>query len=364
MASVDTWTDLQVVLRYNDIGSWQLTTPATTSARYAASAGNGLVIRRDGRTLIAGPTTSYTETWDDSNQGPGTFTITGRDDLVDLARQLAEPDPLVAGTPTQAYDRITGPAETVMRSYVDRNIGASSLTGRVRHRMGQTADQGLGDSVTGNARYDVLLDLITSLATVAGLGFRAVQGTDGTALFDVYEPTDRSDTAVFSRGGGNLIGYSYTLSAPTATHVTVAGQGEGVDRSVVDVANLTAEDDWDAVVRVFNDRRDTADNDDYLQQAAETLADGAATAGLSITPVDLPTLTYGQHYDLGDRVAVDIDDTTRITDILTQVSFTVNSSDGETLTPTVGQGDAGQTPGLFTALRALGTRVGLLERRV
>lgn len=365
LSSVDMWTEVQMVLRYNDVSSWQVTVPATPAARYLAQAGNGVLIRRDGLTLLSGPTITYTEQWGESDQGDGTLVITGRDDLIDLTRALTEPDPLNAGTPVVAYDRITGPAETVIRAYVDRNIGAVSLPGRTRHRMGQTADLAAGPTVTGNARYDVLMDLVKALATAGGLGFRAIQDAGGIApLFDVFTPTDRSDSVVFSKTGGSLAGYSYTISAPTATRVVVAGQGEGVARDVVQVTAPAAEEDWDAVVAVFADRRDTSDNDDYLQEAATTLVDGGATAGLSVTPIDLPGMRFGSDYYLGDVVSVDIDASTRITDVLTSVAVQAKGDSGEIIAPVIGAGELGETPALFRALRGLGRRIGLLEKRV
>lgn len=364
VASLDGWTALSVVLRYNDMGSWQLTAPVSPAARALATAGNGVIMQRNGVTLLSGPTTSYTEQWGDQDVGAGTLVMTGRDDLIDLVRELAEPDPLVAGTPTQAYDRITGPAETVIRSYVNRNIGLAARTGRVRHRMGQTAGLGQGATVTGNARYDNLLDLVRSLADAGGVGFRAVQNAGGIApLFDVYVPADRSATVVFSRTGGSLSAYSYTLSAPAVTRALVAGQGEGIARTLIQVTNSTVENDWDVVAHSFVDRRDTNDTDDLTQEAVGALVEGGATAGLSLTPIDLPSMTFGTHYGLGDVVSVDIDESTRITDVLMTVQLDADEQ-GERVSPVVGAGDTGETPLMFAVLRRLGRRIGLLERRV
>lgn len=367
VGSLDSWTALQLVLRYRDVGSWQITAPVTTAARQLATAGNGVIITRNGVTLLSGPVTSYTEQWGESDPGDGTLVVTGRDDLIDLARNLAEPDPLVAGTPTQANDKITGAAETVIRSYVNRNIGTAARAGRTRHVMGQTPDLSRGSTVTGNARYDNLLDLAVALATAGGVGFRATQDAGGIApLFDVFVPTDRSASVLFSKTGGSLSAYAYTLSAPAVTRALVAGQGEGIARTLVEVTSSTLEDDWDCVARVFIDRRDTDNAEGELaQEGAGAIVDGGATAGLSITPVDLPSQTFGVHYGLGDLVSVDIDGSTRITDVLSSVTISASSADaGETVSPVVGAGATGETPAMFAALRKLGTRVGLLERRV
>lgn len=366
VGSLDGWTDLQVVLRWRDIGSWQITAPVGPASRLLATAGNGVIIRRNGATLLSGPATSYVETWGPQDPGEGTLVVSGRDDLIDLARELAEPDPLVAvAAPTQANDKITGPAETVIRSYVNRNIGLGARAGRVRHPMGQTADTGLGATVTGNARYDNLLDLVTSLAVAGGVGFRAAQDAGGIApLFHVYAPVDRSATVVFSRTAGNLVGYSFTLTAPQVTRALVAGQGLGTARALSETSSAVLDDDWDAVARVFIDRRDTNNSAGELaQEAAAALVDGGATAGLAITPVDLPSQTYGVHYGLGDIVSVDIGGSTRVTDVITSVAVSA-AGDREILSPTIGAAEAGDTVAMFGRLRRLGTRVGLLERRV
>jgi hypothetical protein len=61
---------------------------------------------------------------------------------------------------------------------------------------------------------------------------------------------------------------------------------------------------------------------------------------------------------------VDIDETTRITDVLAAVTISTSIDGGEQVSPVIGAGDTSESPALFSVLRKLGTRVGLLEKRL
>lgn len=221
---------LEAVLRHNAVGTWVLELDRNSAAAELMLAAEGLVIVRNGRTLLSGPRTVRQTVL---AGGRHTLMLAGVDDTVWLDRRLALPVP--AGPPyiAQAYDVRKGAAETVLRAYVDANLGPGATVPRRLAGLTLPADQARGAAVTGVARFQPLLEVMQELALAGGVGFRVVQVGLGLQL-EVYLPADRTRAAVFSTELGNLAGYDYSDELPTATYAYVAGQGEGTARTIVE----------------------------------------------------------------------------------------------------------------------------------
>jgi hypothetical protein len=205
-------------------------------------------------------------------------------------------------------------------------------------------------------RWRVLLTLLRELALSGGVGFRVRQV--GTGLqFQTYGPVDRTGTAKFSLELGNLAAYQYSVTAPEATYVFVGGGGEGTARTI---RERSADDfsDWGRFEGEFVDRRDTTDTAELDQTGLETLTDKGAQTSLSITPIDTPHLSFGDHYDLGDRVTVHLD--VPIQDLVRQVTISL-TADGTKITP--GVGTATDASRQLREIRNLRNRIINLERR-
>lgn len=352
---------LTTVLRFNAPSSWQITVDGDTDAADLLAAADGVLIVRDGGTQLSGSASS----WQRKVEGDrSTLTVTGLDDTVWLRRALALPVP--TGPPYTAvdYDDRSGPAETVLRYFVDRNLGPSAPVGRRLPYLTLPADLARGTSVRGRGRFHTLLELLQPLALAGGdLGFKIVQV--GTGLeFQVYQPADRSATAVFSLDLGNLSGYDYTRTLSEADYVIVGGGGEGTARTFVEGGDAAAISARPRRSEVFRDRRDTTDVPTLEQTRAETLAENKAPTALSLTPVDTDAVTYGIHYGLGDRVTVRVDGVS-IVDVVREVTLTLTAAQGEELKPVVGSPGASgpDVPDLFPRLRRQAARVSNLERR-
>lgn len=360
VAEVEDFTGLEMVLRHNRTGSWLLDLPATSEAAgLLASFSAGLVVTRDGVTVLSGPVTGIGRDLDASTDS---LTVSGVDDDVWLDRRLALPTPL--GPPyTSAYDIRTGPAETVMRGYVDANLGPAARPERRVPGLTLAPDLGRGVTRTGRGRLQTVADLIRPLAlTGGGLGYRIVQ--QGNALvFEVYESADLTATAVFSEEFGNLLGYTYEAQAAEANYVLAGGGGEGTARVFAERGDSASIVRYGRI-ETFKDQRQTSDPGELQQAIDEELADRAEQVGLSLRPADTDSLKFGRDYNLGDRVTVIVDGTP-IQDVLREVRITLDSS-GATVTPTLGS-PAGPRPGtvlaLFDRMRRLGARVSTVERR-
>lgn len=355
VGEVDDFDKVECVLRFNGVSTWVLDLDARSAAAAVMADAAGIVLVRDGITLLSGPSVVRRVTLE---SGKSRLMFAGVDDTVWLDRRLALPVPLGPPYTAQSHDRRTGPAEDVIRAYVDANAGPGASAARRVPGLALPASQGRGGAVIGNARFAVLLELAQALALVGGTGFRIVQVGAGLELVQ-YVPADRTRTASFSLGLGNLAGYTYEQTDPTATYAYVAGQGEGTARTIVEGGAV----DPPYRAEVFRDQRDTNEQAALEQSRAEALTEGAGTTSLSLSPIDTDAVTFGRDYLPGDRVAVTVDGVT-ITDVVREVKLTL-APDGDTLVPVVGTPGASNpdVPTLFDTMRKQARRLSALERR-
>jgi hypothetical protein len=357
---VEDFDSLTMRLRFNRSSTWVLEMDAESEAVPLLGRTDGMIVERDGVTLLSGPVVSRVRTSEGEEQK---VTVTGLDDTVWLQRRLALPVP--SGPPYMAadYDDTTGPAETVLRYFVDRNLGPGATAPRRLAYLTLAPDLGRGTSVRGRARFHTLLELLQPLALAGGdLGFRIAQ-VGGGLQFQVRAPEDRTATAVFSEELGNLAGFSYQESAPVTDYVILGGQGEGTARAFVEGGR---QEDIDAFGRIetFRDRRDAPDTATLEQARAEALAESGRQTSLSISPIDTEAVAFGRDYSLGDRVTVVVDGLP-IRDVVREVGLTLSASGGETVTPVVGTLDAlsPQALALFRNQERLSRRISPIERR-
>jgi Siphovirus ReqiPepy6 Gp37-like protein len=359
-----TFALLELVPRFNRPGAWRLVVPAGPVLRSRLVPGNGVLILRDGVTLLSGPILRVKRAREQGRPVPGMLEVSGSDDYVWIESRVAYPVPTQPANNqgAAAYDTRSGVAETVIKAYVSANAGAGALAVRQVPGLVIAPDTVLGSSVSGSARFDALGDLVRGLATAGGgLGVRVVQV--GTSLqVQVYEPVDRSGTAVFGDSVGNLVEWSYELVAPSLTRAIVGGSGEGTGRVFVERGDTDGDETtWGLRAETFIDRRDTAISAELEQAGDEALADGGETLSLAIAPTDTAGLAYGTDYGLGDRVTVVVDGVA-MADLVREVLITV-SAEGEQVRPVVGTPDATADPRLQASLRQMLARIGLLERR-
>jgi hypothetical protein len=356
---VEDFRSLEMPLRFNRTSTWLLELDASSPAVPLLGKTDGLIVERDGVTLLSGPVTSRQRASKAESQ---TVTVSGVDDTVWLQRRLALPVPGGPPYTAVAYDDKSGAAETVLKYFVDRNLGPGATAARRLPRLTIPADLARGTTVRGRGRFHSLIELLQPLALAGGdIGFRIVQV--GQALeFQVYEPADRTATAIFSEQLGNLAGFTYQESAPPADYVYIGGQGEGTAREFVE-GGTQANIDLYGRIEAFKDRRDV-DTVATLEQArAEALAESQPPTSLSINPIDTDAVSFGVEYGLGDRVTVVVDDEV-IRDVVREVVLRL-TPDGEVLTPVVGTpgASAPRSLELFANQERLSRRISPIERR-
>jgi hypothetical protein len=350
LGQVDDYTSLTVVPRFNAVGAYTMEISADSAKAALLVEGNGLIIRTaTGDTVMSGPIRTVDWSRSSSDGGSGKLTVGGVDDTSLLAQYTCWPTPTAAITAqTDAVYKISAAkAETAMRALVNVNAGPGALASRKNPLLTLAADGLRGPTVTREVnQFDNLLTVLADIGNSAGpLGFRVAQV--GTGLqFQVYAPVDRSESARFSFRLGNLTDASYSTTPPTCTRaIVVAGGGSSprvckvYDRSDPLFPNL--------VIEQFVDQTsvDTASVDltaQMDQAAEEALTNGAGQGSLSIAPIDIPKLRYGQDYNVGDTVAADVRGAW-YTDVCREVSLTSTAADATTVKATVGGDSTGSS---------------------
>lgn len=232
---------------------------------------------------------------------------------------LPSPNQALTSQTVRPYYKETGPAETVISDMVRTHVGQSA---RVENRqpIQVEASQGRGTAVTVNSRFKNLLEEAQALAGVGGVQFRTwLDYSTATIRFGHRVPVDRSRSIRLREADGTLEKFTYSLEAPTASRVLVAGQGEGTDRML----RLVEHDqtDWDVKTLLFQDRRDTEEEAELIQAGEDTLADHVAKTAITVETQMLGKRRFMVDYFVGDTVTVQLTNDVTITDPLQRVEL-------------------------------------------
>jgi hypothetical protein len=370
LGQVTDYTDLTVVPRYNAIGAMTMGISADSPFAPLLIEGNGLIVKTAaGDTVLSGPirTPDWQRSTTDGGSGKLTVGAVSDDEL--LARYTCWPVPTAAigSQTTSVYKIDTASTETGMRDLVNLNAGPGAQASR-KNPLLTLATNGLhGPALTREVnQFDNLLTVLQDIAAAAELGFRVIQ-VGSSLQFQVFQPADRSGTARFSFGLGNLTDASYTTTPPTCTRAVVVAGGSPSPR-VCKVYDRT-DPLWPGLVlEQFVDQTsvDTASVDlaAQMDQAGnEALTNGAGQGSLAISPIDLPLLRYGRDYNVGDTVAAQLRGGTWYTDVVQEVTLTSSATESTTKA-TVGNSSAtGAVARIYSYIAQLKKDVGRVKTR-
>lgn len=339
------WTDVDAVVRFNEPGHGSVTCPARADVMaQLAEPGRRAVLIHDGAVFLAGPVERPHGDYQWSAGGgeaaePGTVTFHFSDDLALVAGRFTYPTPTAVATAQTAAAKYTqtAAAGTIILDLVRLNAGPDALVVRQIPGLVMGAGTGLGTLVTWSTRFQPLGDEIREIAIAGGgLGFRTVPSLTAREItFEVYETEDLSASVRFTRGLGNLRSVIYGSEIPRITAAIVGGQDVGEDRQIVERVNSAAESSWWRI-ETFIDRRDTDDTTEHEQAGDKALAEGGEATRLATVTVDTAAQRYGEHYQLGDKVATEPVPGVQVVDLVRAVHLQVTPRRGALLTAMVG----------------------------
>ena len=340
------WSSLTVVERHNvtgtDPGTWSVTA-RNEGLKGLLTPGNGVLLTRGDQLVMSGPITSI-------QRGATVSTVSGVSDLDVLNDRILFPDPSspITSQPA-AYDNRSGPAESVLLSYVRFNAGDAARAERRVPRLRLPATLGRGRNVSIKGRLDLLGSTVADIAESGKLHVDILQGEDDAPFlqFTVRPITDRTGNVRFGAtsdftGGVIGDGWTYTLNRPSVTDAIVAGGGQGQARLFVERVSAEAEATWGAKIESLIDQRQTTVASELADAGDDALSDGDEPVTVSFTITDSPDVRYRRDWFVGDKVGVFIDGLD-LSNLVREVTTTVQAQDGsptETVSAVVGSRDS------------------------
>lgn len=220
-----------------------------------------------------------------------------------------------------AYDNKQGNAETVLKHYVNKNIINPVDIDRKITQMILATNVNRGPTVSWQSRFANLAEEETAISLVTGIGWDVTLDIQQKKwVFDVKEGRDLTvgqivlPPVIFSPQFDSLQSLHYTESELNYKNAAyVAGQGEGVERRVIEIASGEGLNRHE----IFIDARDVAEkDDDDLPIPEQTIINTFAERGqqqlnefLQEQYLEGQILThspfkYEVDYDLGDIVTI------------------------------------------------------------
>lgn len=322
-------------VRHNDISEAVVTVAANHHrAALLGAKGARLGITFRGEPLLTGPIRAP------SGAGPGAagdLVYSMQSDFRILHNVLGWPSPskpLTQQGDDGAYYTIgRRPAETVLKDVVARNA-----VERLGFPLTIAPDLGRGAIMEASFRMHPLYDRLFPGLDTAGLGVSVTMAYGGLVL-DTYVP--RIYPNVLTEQSRVIQKWSFSGTGPDATRVVVGGQGQGDLRIFEAIPDTALEAEWGDIIEVFRDARDTADGATYLLRGQETLNETAPRGTLTVELAETDRFRYGgpKGIHVGDLATARVRAGITVTDVLREVNFSWNRSDGLKLSSTIGPKD-------------------------
>jgi Siphovirus ReqiPepy6 Gp37-like protein len=368
------YVTINATLYLNAVGSWSMLVPYSDALWAQMMAGEFMVdVNWRGLFHFGGKCEqpAYMDSIPGSTGGgqfPGPFIqLSGGDYLALIANRIAYPNPTAAWTAQAAgsTDAVSAMAlESAIKHYVSRNLGSAALASRRHSLVDIATDLARGAATSYTVKFgsgvDInLLDVVRALIaqTNTSLGISLVR--NGSRLtFDVYVPRNLTNIAWFSEDLGNLTAIDLYLTDPTCTDALVQGASAFIARTA------TARTQWNLTEQFIDDSAET-DANNLATTAQTALLTGAAGPLLNATTADIPYLTYGRDYRLGDIVTVEVKTGAFYTDVITAVTLVADPTQNPAISvvPTLGN-SANATATDQTITGQLITRVKALEQKL
>ena len=180
-----------------------------------------------------------------------------------------------------AYDSKSGSTESVMKHYVERNAVNPVDGSRKIPQLVIAPDLKRGTQIDWQSRFKNLAEEVADISLMSGIGWDVHVDYDTQQwVFDVYEGRDLTtsqDTlspVIFSATFGNIQNMSYSDSDMNFRNVAiVAGQGEGVDRRVIEVGQASGLERYETFVDARDVSEETEDDEPVPRPLPDIIAD-------------------------------------------------------------------------------------------
>ncbi len=270
---------------------------------------------------------------------------------------------VIAWPSTSAQTTHSGAGETVMKCYVEENIGpgATIAAGRmcdgVKPGLSVAADTGAGAAWQGARAYKNLYDVLREIGTTTGVDFDIVGVGNGLYEFRTWYPQRGLDCTlpvvnlaggglnaagnvpvVFSPELGNMRDMSYAVSyLESSNNIIVLGRGEDLLREYTYQASTAAGlSPLNRRTKIENASDQAAGDITALnQRATAALETYQAKEHISFEVIQQPNAAFQQHYDIGYVITAQPFPGLEIDRKVLGVKITVDT-EGEVIVPVFG----------------------------
>lgn len=202
------------------------------------------------------------------------------------------------------YDRKSGPAETVMKHYINRHLVNPDDPKRKIPHLVIAEDKGRGQHITWQSRFKNIAEELQDISLATELGWDITLDLENKQfIFDVVEgvnkTTDQDEVPpiLFSPDFETVKNQTFTDSdINMKNYGYVAGQGEGVEREVIEIGGATGL----KRIETFIDARDVAETSQLKERGQQKMKELENEFYLESEILTMSPLVYGEDYDLGD----------------------------------------------------------------
>lgn len=341
-------TSVKANPRHNEMSTAEIVIDGSHDLAADLVPGARVVMDFRGEYLMSGAIASVTG---EGNVKSSQLTLNIEDDFRVLSRVLAWINPTLplsdqAGTTSDTYRSIQGPAETVVKQVVRENA-LVRLSGLVQ----VAPDLARGSQVILQWRMQPILDQLFPMVDQAGVGIQ-VRQVDAQLVLDVYTP--RTFPITLTDTGGIVETWQFGMNGPTATRAVTGDSGQDADRLFYQQINADLEAEYGDIYEVFKDPQNGDTVAGILADLASYIEDGKPQNTLTMTLSETETFGYGgDGVRVGDLVKVSLSTGFTTTDVLQEAELDWTRSDGLRVSMTVGDKPVDAFAVLGKAIRAL-----------
>lgn len=221
---------------------------------------------------------------------------------------------IIAAYATSAGSEKSGKAESVIKEYVNENLGPGAAVARQATGLVIQADGSSGDDWAGARSWDNLLEVCQDIANAGGGDFRIVGTGPATFEFRWYYGQMGLDRTLGNVAGNTPVVFSLqrnNMLTPllSVNHgqeintVYVLGPGEGLERFVLAVGDINAAtaSPWNRC-EVSRQATNESTTDGLTAVGASELMVGQAQQSMTFEVAQDPACAFGIHYELGDVI--------------------------------------------------------------
>lgn len=226
------------------------------------------------------------------------------------------------------------PAETVLKDVVRKNV-----VERRGYGLTVAADKGRGKVMEATFRMHPLYDRLFPAVQDAGLVVTVEQDDAGALVLDCYEPQPYPN--VLTEDSRVIQKWSFNGAAPEATSGVLGAQGQGELREFLAFRDSAREARWGDVMEVFKDARDTSDGATHKQRTDSALLETAAKSSLTVELAESGNFKILGPKGLrpGQMVTAHVGNGIEVTDLVTEINFSLERDGGLQLNATIGPKD-------------------------